>query len=213
MSKATEIGYWLDATDRIKGIAANGFRWVFATKRRLQVVLLVLVVLATAWGCSRSNIDPGAMADPQATATQTATEKACPRAQATTEAEKAAASLSLQLCTSPNSDAARRGTAKRLLTITDEDGSKTVPETVTVENFVAGIPNQVQQVGGTEENGNSTVLATSANSRFLWTFSATGKLVEVQDITVTTDATTAPDSEDEATETPTPEASASATTR
>lgn len=207
MKNMYDIGFWLDLGDRAAGQAGNAFRWVFATKKRLQLVLLVLVVLTTAWGCSRLEVAGNNNGNHTGTATAVSTEKACFRPAGDTPAEKAAAAVSVQVCTSPDSPQARRASTKRLLTITDKDGVETAPAAGPIEHFAFGVPNQVQQVGGVDENGDSTVLATSSESRFLMTFNEESKLVRLQDITETSDATQAATDEAKATATPTVPAS------
>lgn len=217
MNSMMDIGFWLDLGGRISAALGNVFRWVFATKGRLQLVIIAVVVLASLWGCSRMELQKSNHAAAGSQATATATGVACFRPTSSTPAEAAAAALSVDVCTSPDFPSARRASTSRTLTITDKDNVNTTPDAALVEHFAFHVPNQVQQIGGADANGNTTVLAQSSASKFLLTFDKKNNLVKLQDITETKDATNAPapsaTSTDSATTNATATPSTSATTR
>jgi hypothetical protein len=207
MKNVFDIGFWLDLGNRIGGIFGNIFRWIFATKRRLQLVLLAVIVLGTLWGCSRMEAQRQAIINgPANQPSATATERACMTPNSSTTAERAAANIVFRICATPNYPDTRRAAVSRGLSISTKGASLAVPEPALVERFAFNIPNDVQQIGGADERGISTVLATSSGAKFLLGFDASGTLTNVQDITETPDVTPSK----EATPTPTPSSTNSA---
>lgn len=207
MKNMFDIGFWLDLGNRIGGAFGNVFRWTFATKRRLQLVLLSIIVLGTLWGCSRMEAQrQAALNAPDITPNATTTEKACMTPNSTTPAEQAAASIVSKMCATPNYPDTRRAAASRALSTRASGETQKAPDPALVERFAFNLPNNVQQIGGADAQGISTVLATSSGAKFLLGFDATGALLKVQDITETPDVTPTK----EATPTPTSTATSNA---
>lgn len=190
MDRIFEAGFWLDLGHRIGGVFGNLFRWVFGTKRRLLTVLFCLGALFVVWSFGKLESQrQAAIAAPEATATATATSKACIKPTAVTAAEKAAANVAARVCESPTYNDPRRNATSRALTITAGNATGTAPEPSVVERFAFNVPNKVEQIGGADAQGITTVLATSSKSKFLLGFAADGTLASVRDITETPDAT------------------------
>jgi hypothetical protein len=186
MNRIFEAGFWLDLGHRIGGIFGNLFRWVFGTKRRLLTVLVCLVALFIVWSFGKLESQrQAALAAPVATATPSATAKACVKPNANTPAGQAAANVAVRVCQSPTYNDPRRNATSRALTIT----TGTAPEPSVVERFAFNVPNKVEQVGGADAQGITTVLATSSKSKFLLGFADNGTLASVRDITETPDVT------------------------
>ncbi|MFK0005021.1 hypothetical protein [Paenarthrobacter sp. NPDC090522] len=190
MNRIFEAGLWLDLWHRIGGLFGNMFRWVFGTKRRLLTVLVCIVALFIVWSFGKLESQrQEALAAPVATPTPTASAKACVKPNAATPAEQAAANITVRVCQSPVYNDPRRNATARVLTITTGSATGTAPEPSVVERFGFNVPNRVEQIGGADQQGVVTVLATSSKSKFLLGFADNGTLASVRDITETPDVT------------------------